>query len=101
MERTWRNSRGEGWGPTHLQNVIVCWRAPHIYEYLSWKGRGILHLLLKRGREIMPYYRYKFPPTLISSPNLLLKMVIRTLNPLHCVWWQNLNHPPIIAQGGM
>jgi len=49
----------------------------------------------------MPYYRYKFPPTLISSPNLLLKMVIRTLNPLHCVRRQNLNHPPIIAEGGM
>jgi hypothetical protein len=49
----------------------------------------------------MPTYRCKIPPTLISSPNLLLKMVIRTLNPLHCVWWPNLNHPPIIAQGGM
>jgi hypothetical protein len=56
--------------------------------------------ILKRGREIMPYCGYKFPPTLISSPNLLLKMVIRT-NPLHCVWWQNLNHPLIIAEGGM
>ncbi len=92
---------GRGGGPTHLQNVVVCWRAAHIYEYPSWKGGGILHLLLKKGREIMPYYRYKFPPTLISSPNVLVKMVTRTLNPLHCVWWQNLYHPLIIAEGGM
>jgi hypothetical protein len=31
----------------------------------------------------MPNYSFKIPPTLVSSRNLLLKMVIRTLNPFH------------------
>jgi hypothetical protein len=44
------------------ENFVVYWRAPYIHQSPSFKLGGILCLLLKGGREIMPTHRCKNPP---------------------------------------
>jgi hypothetical protein len=54
------------------------WRAPYIHQVPSYKLEGILCLLVKDGREIMPTCRCKNPPTIESrhrNPPIICLMI--------------------------